>query len=432
MRQARWLPALLVAGVLHGVQAQQTPPPPAADPPKPKGHLLDPLAWPEAGQRLAAAQVVVLPVGAAARQHGHHLPINTDAVVIDHLRRAVAMRADIVVAPSLTSTSDPLGEPYPVYQGHPLRTIRDLIVEACTRLARDGPKRFLLVDADAPSLEAYTVAAQQLVAEGILLRSVDALRLAADRPTPASDTRSAHADLIETSLVLAIDPALVNMARATREENFSPMRQIAMRQRPTPSGVRGDATSATKSAGERYLQQILDGLVKEIEITRTAPIASPPARPASTGPTSVGAPAGAPEGGGRDAAIREIVRLVRQFETYWFQKDAVLLASLWTEEGDVGHPDGQIEKPRFTIQYNRTRLFATREYRNSRHPMKVGPISFIGNGVAVVDGLWEMTGMMTPQNQPAPGAKGPFAMVVTNAGDGWRIAAYRYMLTPQP
>lgn len=57
-------------------------------------HALADLTWPEAADRLRdPATVVVLPI-ASTEQHGHHLPLGTDAMlaqaVLDAARRRLA------------------------------------------------------------------------------------------------------------------------------------------------------------------------------------------------------------------------------------------------------------------------------------------------------------------------------------------------------
>lgn len=428
---SRLIAAVLLLSVCMVVAAQE-PAPPVPKPAVVRGRFLETLAWPEAAGELGAAPVIVLPMGAAARQHGHHLPLNTDAVLIEHLRQAIASRADVVIAPTLSSTTDRFGGPYPATLAHTLRTIRDLVVETCTKLARAGPKRFLLVDADATSLEAFTAASQQLAGDGILLRSVDAIRLAAERPIPPTDTRVTHADEIETSIMLAIDRRLVDMTRAQRSPAPTDIFvRISAQQRPTESGVRGDPTKATAEAGSRYLQVILDRVLKEIEDLRTAPTHVVPPRQPATAPS--GSPTAASGScdptGGTDRIVRMIAM---QFEGHWYRKDAWNLAELWTEKGDIGHPDGHIESGRQTIFQNRTRIFASREYRMSRHPLKVGPIVCLSSSIAVVDGWWEMSGVLSPQRQPVAATKGPYTMVVVFDEGMWKIAAYRYMLSAVP
>ncbi len=44
------------------------------------GVWLEDLTWPEAKARFEAGALVVVPVGAAAKAHGPHLPLKTDAL----------------------------------------------------------------------------------------------------------------------------------------------------------------------------------------------------------------------------------------------------------------------------------------------------------------------------------------------------------------
>jgi len=45
------------------------------------GVKLELLNWIEAEQCFAADPVVVIPLGAAAKEHGPHLPLNNDAII---------------------------------------------------------------------------------------------------------------------------------------------------------------------------------------------------------------------------------------------------------------------------------------------------------------------------------------------------------------
>ena len=63
------------------------------------GVWLEDLTWQEAKARFEAGAVVVVPVGAAAKAHGPHLPLKTDALTARALGQGVIDRLDVVAAP---------------------------------------------------------------------------------------------------------------------------------------------------------------------------------------------------------------------------------------------------------------------------------------------------------------------------------------------
>ena len=63
------------------------------------GVFLEALTWPEAKARFDADAVVVVPIGAAAKEHGPHLPLNTDHLVARALAEGVAAALPVVIAP---------------------------------------------------------------------------------------------------------------------------------------------------------------------------------------------------------------------------------------------------------------------------------------------------------------------------------------------
>src|SRR4030095_5463852 len=67
---------------------------------KPKGILLEDLSWKEAEKILTAETVVVIPLGAAAKEHGPHLKLKNDWLMADYLTRRVLKQSNVVIAPT--------------------------------------------------------------------------------------------------------------------------------------------------------------------------------------------------------------------------------------------------------------------------------------------------------------------------------------------
>ena len=55
-----------------------------------KGVWLETLTWPEAKARIDAGAPVIIPIGAVSKEHGHHLPLNTDFLTARELANRVA------------------------------------------------------------------------------------------------------------------------------------------------------------------------------------------------------------------------------------------------------------------------------------------------------------------------------------------------------
>ncbi|PYV07511.1 MAG: hypothetical protein DMG07_28600, partial [Acidobacteria bacterium] len=54
-----------------------------------KGVLLEDLTWVQAEKVLAADAVIVIPIGAAAKEHGPHLRLKNDFILAEYLKRRV-------------------------------------------------------------------------------------------------------------------------------------------------------------------------------------------------------------------------------------------------------------------------------------------------------------------------------------------------------
>ena len=248
------------------------------------GDYLGELSWPEARDRLAEAPIVILPFGAGAKEHGPHLPMNADRVVMDYLIDVAVKEADVVVAPPV------LYGWFPAFRDFPGTEIRDAAVfeayirEAALSLVRSGAQRivFLNTGIDKATGLPISIAAREIRAEYAVPTLVVSW---GDLETEASEAlaeqqKGGHSDEIETSINLYLQPDLVDMSKAVTEYGSRPAKDYGgyepgiLSSDPTdpgyaPTGIFGDATLATAEKGEAALAimtgewlRILDGFAK--------------------------------------------------------------------------------------------------------------------------------------------------------------------------
>ena len=95
----------------------------------------------------------------------------------------------------------------------------------------------------------------------------------------AEQQGGSHADEIETSLMLVLDPASVDMTKAVKDlhPKAGPFTRDPTRPGTySPTGTWGDPTLATRERGERVLEAWVAGLLRDIEALRGAPLPGGP------------------------------------------------------------------------------------------------------------------------------------------------------------
>jgi creatinine amidohydrolase len=257
-----WLAATAVLlGTAPGRPAGQAPA---------RGVLLETLTWPEAETRLTAEAVVVLPLGAAAKEHGPHLKLSNDFIMAEYLKRRIVAAAAVVVAPTLNYGYYPAFVEYPGSTTLRLETARDVVVDICRSLARFGPKRFYVLNTGISTLRALKLAAEVLAAEGLLLRYTDLRVMEPLEKQLAREEGGTHADEIETSMILYIAPDTVDMTKAVKD--YHPSRgeggltrdPAASRGVYSPTGTWGDPTLAAREKGKKLVEALVARILHDI------------------------------------------------------------------------------------------------------------------------------------------------------------------------
>ncbi len=244
------------------------------------GILLENLTWVEAERVLKPDTIVVLPLGAQAKEHGPHLKLKNDWLIAEYLKQRVRERVDVVIAPTLNYSYYPAFLEYPGSTSLRLETARDLIVDICRSLAGYGPRRFYVINTGVSTIRALEPAAEILAADGIILRYTDILKTTGPiEKKLASQEGGTHADEIETSMMLYIAPDTVEMTKAVKD--FNPDQPGPLTRDPagrgvySPTGTWGDPTLATLNKGRQVTEVLVEGILAQIEDLRRSAVPEP-------------------------------------------------------------------------------------------------------------------------------------------------------------
>lgn len=235
--------------------------------PAPHRHFIERMHWDEVARRIEDGAAVILPIGAAAKQHGFHLPLNTDRIQAEWLAGKMAERIDALIWPTLTYGHYPAFVEYAGSSSLSIATFEALVREIAGQILGGGCRKLLVLNTGISTLAPVDRALARLDAARI--RHVwihEGPRYPRVARQLAEQSHGSHADEMETSLMLAMVPHLVDMTRA----EASPARSQETPGALTPSdpdspnysrsGSYGDPTRATLAKGEALLAAMLDDL----------------------------------------------------------------------------------------------------------------------------------------------------------------------------
>lgn len=238
-----------------------------------KGVLLEQLSWDQAENVLTPDRVVVIALGAEAKEHGRHLQLNNDWLMAEYFKRRIVAAADVVVAPTINYSFYPAFVEYPGSTNVGRETARDMVVDIVRSLAKYGPKRFYILNTGISTIVPLREAQAILATSGIEMRYTDLNRFDS-LEKQVRQSGGTHADEIETSMMLYIAPESVDMKKASRDLHEDKPGPLTRNPNGpglySPTGAWGDPTLATREKGKVMVEGMVAGILKEIEQLRMA------------------------------------------------------------------------------------------------------------------------------------------------------------------
>ena len=239
--------------------------------------LIGELTFPEVSRRLGARSILCLPIG-SIEQHGPHLPVQVDTLLVTEIARRTARRvvaeSPIVVLPTIWSG---LAEHHMSLGGTltlDLATFFSLVRAILRSAVRNGFGRILLLNGHGGNMSALNALVGELCVETSLPIAL------ATYWTPAREAFArilehqpsvAHACEAETSMLLALRPDLVDMSAL---DHVDPPREWGRGPSDvfvwcsvsdwSPSGVAGVPSAANAAKGEKLLDAAAAALAERL------------------------------------------------------------------------------------------------------------------------------------------------------------------------
>ena len=120
------------------------------------------LTWDQVQARLDDGAAALLPIGAGAKTHGFHLPMNTDQIQAEWLASRIAADLDCLIWPTLTYGHYPVFVQYAGSCSLEPDTFRSVVAEIVAGILRFGPAAVLVLDTGISTLPPVSAAIEEL------------------------------------------------------------------------------------------------------------------------------------------------------------------------------------------------------------------------------------------------------------------------------
>jgi creatinine amidohydrolase len=234
------------------------------------------LTWTEIRDLDKTEGIVLLPVG-AIEQHGPHLPVTTDTLLVTTvLKRAMQLLPLTVSAWRLPAVSYGKSNEHQNFPGTislSAETLTAVLKDIASSVHRAGFRRLGFVNGHGGNVALLEMTARDIrIATGLMVFCVQP-SFWIEPPFKISEQEKRfgiHAGELETSLVLAMQPGFVRMDKLVKhfpEPGFNLFGSTSMAWLSSDwseTGVFGDATIATAEKGQELLEHGSERLAKVI------------------------------------------------------------------------------------------------------------------------------------------------------------------------
>jgi creatinine amidohydrolase len=232
--------------------------------------ILEHITMTDFAKHLKKTKTIIFPFG-TVEEHGSHLPLNTDTLIIYEILKRVVKKRKVFLAPPLyygvcTSTSQ-----HPGTISISPATLRRITYDITKDAYEKGLRNIFLITGHGGGLHSSAMkeAAETLVNElkGIRIAVLCPYDMLHNELSELADTpNDSHAGEIETSLILSLAPELVK-GRAKEEYPRLPKPfTVKNKFKYWPGGVWGNPGKASKEKGDQAVKLIVNKIIDILDM----------------------------------------------------------------------------------------------------------------------------------------------------------------------
>ena len=229
------------------------------------------LSWPDVEQRISQGASALLPVGASAKEHGRHLPMNTDFIQAKWLSHQLALQNDLLIWPVVNYGYYPAFVEFPGSVSLSEATFSSMITDIVDSIFRAGIDRIALLNTGISTIKPLDDVIAHSSGDICLINVYSGQQFKQTVIQVIEQTQGGHADETETSIMLAINETLVNMRLASGSMTACEQPGRLSRGDPqslnyTPSGACGAPQLGTPDKGLLLLKAMLKDANRRLSV----------------------------------------------------------------------------------------------------------------------------------------------------------------------
>ena len=243
-----------------------------------KGVWLEDLTWKEAEAWFDRDAVVMIPIGAASKEHGHALPLCTDYILARGITDRVLEQVPVVAAPVVQFGYYPAFRHYPGSQHLSPEAFGALLDEIITGFYDQGVRNLMIYNTGfSTEATVANVVREFLERTGTRVPVAHIRFLGHQSDHLLGQKLGGHGDEHETSIIMELAGERVRMDKLATDYGNSLEQPKSKFYVPavfsgdadsgrdfSATGIRGDATLATKEKGAAIVSAIVEDIVDGI------------------------------------------------------------------------------------------------------------------------------------------------------------------------
>ena len=232
-------------------------------------YILETITMNEFKKYLKQTKTIVFPFG-TIEEHGSHLPLHTDAMIIEEALKSVAKKKRFFLAPLMYYGVCTTTKNHPGTISITSETLRRFAYDLVMDAHKKGLRNVLLISGHGGSLH---MSALKETAE-ILIEQLKGVRIAVFSPYDllwkelsalAETPNDSHAGEIETSMMLYLAPDLVKGRAAEEYPSIPKPFVVKDKIKYWPGGVWGNPKKASAEKGEKAMRLIIDTIAEVLD-----------------------------------------------------------------------------------------------------------------------------------------------------------------------